>query len=255
MTARSILLAAAVVVAGAATAAAQTNSGFNGTQVNGLFGSNTVGSTTASQNVANSQNIGSGTSAGGNRGTGSAQPNIATSTQNVALSAIEGTRQQTAGAFVGADTADTGNFLSRQNTPGAAGANLGGRSQGMNGLSQLQSLFSQNQQNFNGGQNQARTMPQIRVALRLGFRPQPVSSTRMQTFQTRLTKLPGLRFVGPAEVVMEGRTAILRGKVASQEDRELVEALTKMEPDVLEVKNELEVVEMPETLPSASDVP
>ena len=81
----------------------------------------------------------------------------------------------------------------------------------MNGLSQLQSLFSQNQQNFNGGQNQAQSMPQIRVALRLGFRPQPISTTRMQTFQTRLTKLPGMRFVGSPEVVMEGRTAMLAG--------------------------------------------
>lgn len=163
--------------------------------------------------------------------------------QNVAATATQGTRQQTVGAFVGADSADALNPLSRQNV---AGANSAAARGGFSGLSQLQNLFSQ-QQNFNGGQNQAQAMPQIRVALRLGFRPQPVSTARMQTFQTRLTRLPALRFVGPVEVLMEGRTAVLRGKVASEEDRELAEALTKMEPDVQEVRNELEVADSPET--------
>jgi hypothetical protein len=104
---------------------------------------------------------------------------------------------------------------------------------------------------MNGQQNQSQPAPQIRVALRLGFKPQPISTTRVQSFQSRLTKLPGMRFVGSAQVEMEGRTAVLRGKVASEEDRELAEALAKMEPDVLQVRNELEVEEQPA---SSSDV-
>ena len=46
---------------------------------------------------------------------------------------------------------------------------------------------------------------------------------------------------GPASVTMEGRTAVLRGKVATAEDRELAAALTLMEPDVKDVRNELVV--------------
>lgn len=234
-----------VVVAFAATASAQTRSYSSGTQVNGLFGSNTLGgnsSTSTGQSVST-----------GNRLTGSAQANVATTNTNVAESAIANTRQQTQGAFVGADSADTGNFLSRQTTTAGGATNFGARSGqgGLSGLSQLQSLFQQNQQGFNG-QNQSQSMPQIRVALRLGFRPQPTSTTRLQKFESRLTSLPGMRFVGSPEVLMEGRTAVLRGTVASEDDRELAEALAKMEPDVLEVRNELVVAESPETLPDSS---
>jgi hypothetical protein len=170
------------------------------------------------------------------------------SNQNIAAQATANTRQQTVGAFVGADSSDTVNPLSRQNIAGAAGQQ-GGRG-AQNGLSQLQNLFSQGQ-NFNG-QNQAQSMPQIRIALRLGFRPQPISATRMKTFETRLTSLPGMRFVGSPEVVMEGRTAILRGTVATEDDRELAGAMVKMEPDVLEVRNDLVVADSPETLPERS---
>lgn len=242
----SLVLASVAILCAASITSAQTSSAYSGTQVNGLFGSNTVGGTSPSQGLGGSSSAG-----GVNTATGTVAPNVATSNQNVALSAIENTRKQTQGAFVGADTADTGNFLSRQATAGTSGAT--GRNGGMNGLSQLQSLFSQSQQGMNGGQNQSQSMPQIRIALRLGFRPQPVSTMQMQAFQTRLTRLPGMRFVGAPDVVMEGRTAVLRGKVASEEDRELAEALAKMEPDVLKVRNELEVIESSpsdETLPA-----
>ena len=83
--------------------------------------------------------------------------------------------------------------------------------------------------------------------MKLGFKPQPVSTVRLQAFESRLTKLPGLQWVGPAEVRMEGRTAVLRGTVASADDRELAEALAKMEPDVLQVRNEIVVVDLPGT--------
>jgi hypothetical protein len=237
----SLLLGVALLCAGTATA--QTSSYYGGTQTNGMFGSNTLGGT--SNTTSGRTTTGNTGPTGANSGTTTGQPNVAMGSQNIAASATANTRQQTVGAFVGADSADNQNFLSRQAATGANSAAGRGGPAGINGLSQLQSLFSQNQQN--NGQNQTQSMPQIRVALRLGFRPQPISTTRMQTFQTRLTKLPGMRFVGPAEVVMEGRTAILRGKVASEEDRELVEALAKMEPDVREVRNELIVVDSPET--------
>jgi hypothetical protein len=258
---RPIALLAAIAVLGfASSSVAQTSNYYSGTQTNGLFGQNTLGGTSSTNS---GQSLGSPGGSGNVGNTSSniattGQANVAVGNQNVAQAAIENTRQQTQGSFIGADSADTGNFLSRQNTAGAAGATGRGGINGMNGLAQLQNLFSKNQQNFNG-QNQAQTMPQIRVSLRLGFRPQPLSTTRMQSFQTRLTKLPAMRFVGSPEVLMEGRTAVLRGKVASEDDRELAEALAKMEPDVLEVRNELVVVDSQdasaETLPQGPVTP
>jgi hypothetical protein len=247
MSIRIAALIASVIVLGVVSAAsAQTSSYYGGTQTSGLFGSNTLGGA-SSTNSGQSLSGGSSNSLGA--ATTSAQPNVAMGAQNIAASASQNTRQQTVGAFVGADSADNQNFLSRQGVAGAAGqGGQAGRGGGLDGLSQLQNLFSQNQQGFNG-QNQTQSMPQIRIALRLGFRPQPISPTRMQTFETRLTRLPGMRFVGSPEVVMEGRTAILRGTVASEEDRDLAEALAKMEPDVLKVRNELVVADTPEASP------
>jgi hypothetical protein len=217
------ILAGVLALLAASTATAQTSSYYGGTQTNGLFGSNTLGGS-SSTNSGQSQSTG-GSSNSLNGATTSMEPNVAMGSQNIAASATQNTRQQTAGAFVGADSADTQNFLSRQATAGATGQ-PGGRG-AQNGLSQLQNLFQQNQQGFNG-QAQTQSMPQIRIALRLGFRPQPISTTRLQKFETRLTSLPGMRFVGSPEVVMEGRTAILRGTVATEDDRELAGAMVKM---------------------------
>jgi hypothetical protein len=245
-------LAGLSILLASAPAFAQTSSYYSGSQTNGMFGSNTLGGSSSANYGTGSSSGSSSTnsSSSGSRTTGSVQPNVAMSNQNVATQAIQNTRKQTQGAFVGADTADTGNFLSRQNTAttGTTGTRTtGSRSGANNGLAQLQSLFQQNQQGMNG-QNQSQPAPQIRVALRLGFRPQPVSTARVQSFQSRLTRLPEMRFIGPAQVVMEGRTAVLRGKVATEEDRELAEALAMMEPEVLRVRNELVVEE-----PSSSD--
>jgi hypothetical protein len=140
---------------------------------------------------------------------------------------------QVRGAFVGADSSDSTNARSLQ------GTNARNQS-ASNGLAQLQNLFQQGMQNINQG-NQAGAQVQIPVALKLGFTPQPVSTARFQAFQTRFIKLPSLRFIGPASVTLEGRTAVLRGKVATAEDRELAAALAMMEPDVLKVRNELTV--------------
>jgi hypothetical protein len=145
--------------------------------------------------------------------------------------AVATTQQR--GAFVGADTSDTTNARSLQ------GSNAR-RATPNNGLAQLQNLFAQGLQNVNQG-NKAASQVQIPVALKLGFAPQPVAPARVQSFQTRLTKLPSIRFVGPASVTLEGRTAVLRGTVASEEDRELAAALAMMEPDVKDVRNELTV--------------
>jgi hypothetical protein len=157
---------------------------------------------------------------------------------------------QQRGAFVGADSSDTTNARSLQSA--GAGRNVA------SGLTQLQNLFSQGMQNINRSNQQSQ--PQIRVALRMGFTPRPVSTAQFKAFEARLTRMPAIRFVGQPELMLEGRTAVLRGKVASEDDRQLAEALVRMEPAVLDVRNELAVdssatTEVPEPQAPASGSP
>jgi hypothetical protein len=232
------MLAAAWLLAGG-LAQAQTSSYYSGTTTSGMFGSNQLGGSASSR--ANTGNAGSMTRQGATAGTGGVGGQGATNVAQTARSMAPAvTLSQQPGAFVGADTADTGNLRSRQ---------TGAQNRNMSGLGQLQNLFTQSQQQINSQNSQSTgsgTQPQIRIALKLGFQPQPVSAARFQAFGTRITQLPGIQWAGPAQVSLEGRTAVLRGKVATEEDRQLVEDLARMEPDVLDVRNEL-VVDSSET--------
>jgi hypothetical protein len=210
----------------------------------GLFGQNTVGSSSNFNAPSGSTGGGGGSSSGGSGSLNAqdpfAQQNIASQSR---APTIQTTQQR--GAFVGADSSDSTNARSLQGT--------NARSQfGNNGLAQLQNLFQQGMQNINQG-NQQGAQVKIPVSLKLGFAPQPVSPVRVQAFETRFTKLPSVRFIGPSSVTLEGRTAVLRGMVASAEARELAEALAMMEPDVLNVRNELTVdstATTPEAIPT-----
>ncbi len=220
---------AALICLAASPARAQpmgrsTGGGQTGTTTQGLFGANTVGGNASTRG-------GPGSRAGtGATNTEAARQNIALESRTLAP-AVE--TQQVRGAFVGADTGDTGNLRSLQTGPV--------RTQAAN-FSQLGNLFAQGMQQINQANNQGnRQQTPVRVSLRLGFTPQPVSRTTVTAFETRLTQLPGIHFVGPAQVTMEGRTAVLRGTVASEDDRQLAEALAMMEPAVQNVRNELVV--------------
>jgi hypothetical protein len=228
-------IAATLVVADSALAQSRstgsTTSRSTGatTTTSGLFGQNSVGGTASTQAPSSSGGSSGGNTSGSTGGT--ADQNVALSARNIAPTV---TTVQQRGAFVGADRSDTTNARSLQGTNAQSGQS------GNNGLAQLQNLFSQGLQNVNRG-NQTTGQVQIPVALKLGFAPHPVSPGRIQAFQTRLTKLPSIHFVGPASVTLEGRTAVLRGMVATAEDRELAEAVAMMEPDVRDVRNELTV--------------
>lgn len=224
-------LAAAALTLGLSQVASaqQTGSYYGGSSSQGMFGQNSVGGNRAT----NSGNSLGGSRSGGGGG-GSGQNPF--SQQNAAVGGVarpEIQTQQVQGSFVGADRQDTTNPRSMQGTQTrSAQANF----------SQLGNLFAQGLQSVNQNNNtQSRNQPNIRIALRLGFRPAPVSQTSLVAMQTRLEKLPGIKFIGPSQVTMEGRTAVLKGTVASEEDRELAQALAKMEPDVLDVRNELVV--------------
>lgn len=221
-------LAALMVMLVANSASAQRTNYSSGTTTNGLFGQNTVG---GSQQPSTNTGSGSGSSTQVGSAAGTNTTNIALQAQTM-RPVVETTQQR--GAFVGADSADTTNVRSLQATNAR-------RTTQNNGLAQLQNLFTQGMQNINNANQQGQSQTQIRVNLKLGFSPQPVSAPRVQAFQTTITKLPGIAWVGQPQVTLEGRTAVLRGKVATADDRKLAEALALMEPDVLDVRNELQV--------------
>jgi hypothetical protein len=147
--------------------------------------------------------------------------------------------------FIGASSANVSNIMSM----------LGGSSaQGQRGFSNLQNLFNQSRQNTfnaqalqqNGQRGAGQSQTQLVVPIRLGFQRPPISAPQFSAaFSQRLTKMPALSGMGPIEVNLAGRTAILRGTVASESDRQLAESLARLEPEVAEVQNEL-VVKGPE---------
>jgi len=72
-------------------------------------------------------------------------------------------------------------------------------------------------------------------------RPEAVQSA----LEKHLSRSPGIRWTVPVEVSVEGRTAILRGAVATARDRELAEALVQFEPGISDVQNDLQVTSAP----------
>ena len=61
--------------------------------------------------------------------------------------------------------------------------------------------------------------------------------------------------MGPVNVSLVGQTAVLRGTVATEAERQLAEGVARLEPGVMAVRNELVVAsEAPglETLPAAA---
>jgi hypothetical protein len=237
-----MLAAAALIALGSLAqrpAAAQSGGTVGGSQAQGMFGSRDLGlsqgTVPGSSGRASGTGFGSGITAGQGGSAGGA------------------TGQRGATGFVGADSSDVVNLRSQQGTTGAAR-----RTSTTQGLQNIFQQFSQG--NFNDQQRaqQSRAQPNIRISLNLGFQPAPASPARMEAFGQRLMKLPGIRFVGPVESELVGRTAVLRGTVVSEADRELAEALALMEPDVRDVRNELVVdpsAATAEELPPASATP
>jgi len=233
MLARQFLTVAAmaafsVVFASTAFGQSKTSSGMLGSRTTGTSastGRSTTGSTSASGTSG-------AAAAGGSTGASAANPNVATTAPQNVASGLQTTQQR--GAFVGADSADITNARSLQALNGQTGRATN------NGASQLQNLFSQSLQQLNQS-TQRTARPQIRVPLRMGFQPQPVSAAQGRRIEGTIGKLPAIRFIGPVQVEMQDRTAVLRGIVATEDDRRLAENLAKMEPEVLDVRNELRV--------------
>ncbi|MBA4105533.1 MAG: hypothetical protein C0485_07220 [Pirellula sp.] len=91
--------------------------------------------------------------------------------------------------------------------------------------------------------------PAIRVQLRPAFDVPPamVAQTDMRV-QARLAKQMEMIGVGSPQIELVGRTAVLRGVVATDRDRELIARIASLEPGVSAVEN-LVVIQAPPKAP------
>lgn len=82
----------------------------------------------------------------------------------------------------------------------------------------------------------ARPLP---ARLRVGFvRLRSVNSTGAR-LALRIERCPRIQTLSPVTVVVEGETAFLNGRVATDRDRLLAEDFARFEPGIWEVRNEL----------------
>jgi hypothetical protein len=228
-----------------ASASAQFQGNSGGTS-SGLFGSRSVGQSGSIQ--SSPSNLFGGTGGTSNatvRGAGGAGASqlFQTQSQSMDQRSINAGRNM-AQSFVGADAGEVRGV-------GTVGGGTGGNLLGGRGF---QNQFNQNQfrqfdqlrqqfQNFNNQGQNRRT--QVRVSLSLGFTPTaPVGTAATVVMaERRLPRLPGVTLVGTPQVLMEGRTAVVRGVAASERDRELVSRLLLLEPGISSVRNEMTVAQ------------
>jgi len=236
-------------IANPVTCDAQTR----GTTTTGMFGSQTLGSPNGASPSAMGTGITTGMGGNNSTGLGGSAAGGATNGTQFGSGLVGGMQNLQAGGatgFVGASAQNIPNNLSRIGTPGGTQA---ARPANFNQLSQLMTQSRQNQFNQQQAQRASRTTTQaqgqFRVPLRLGFQPQAIQSRAFNTsVSTRLMRVPGIAKIGAIEARLEGRTAVLRGTVATEADRQLATALARLEPEVLAVDNQL-VVGSPEALP------
>ena len=92
--------------------------------------------------------------------------------------------------------------------------------------------------------------PAIRVQLRPDFEVPPVMTAQTDArVQARLTKQMVMVGVSSPQIEMVGRTAVIRGVVANERDRELIARMTSLEPGVSAVEN-LVTIQPPPTPPT-----
>ena len=143
----------------------------------------------------------------------------------------------------------------------AIGADMLGQTMGMNamgrnmmgmGMMGRMGGFGNQFGMMNQQQSNQRGKASLRIPMRVGFKvPVAQMAARSQQFATRVPKIPGFAKVKGLSVEMDGETAILRGTVESDEQRELMERMAKLEPGISAVRNELLVASVDATTPES----
>jgi hypothetical protein len=159
---------------------------------------------------------------------------MSTGIMNPGARFIRGNRGST--DFVGRDFGETRDFIGR-----------GGEMQVGNLRSAIDQLIQRadsdtNRQQPNSGARKESVYPP-RLQLGFDFNRSAASSQVTDSVVRRMEQRLGDSLSDPFEVTVAGRTAILRGAVASAHERSLAAALASLEPGIDAVQNDLVVVE------------
>jgi hypothetical protein len=252
----------------------------------GLFGSRTVG---GSFGGGNRSALGSGGSFGGAGGGMNQLSNAGQITGSERF--LRDNR--TAGQFVGSDNTDSsfvgalstggsgfssgarmgaggglggglGGALGRTGSLGLGGGSLGlggargtmGGAFGMGGQRGNQRMGQNGRMMNNMGMNaNSNRRINARTTLEVGFRYRALPATTVHSKLVERLNDNRVARLGPLEVELNDRVATLRGRVATQDDRDLARRLAKMEPGVETVVDELTVDPSASAEGSPSDQP
>lgn len=137
------------------------------------------------------------------------------------------------GGFVGRDAQDVrAGFQSQSGGRGGMGGMLDNMIENLNEMRDSRRRWRE--------QNAA--PPAIRVQLQPAFdAPAPLPLQENIPMQRRLSKEMTAVGISSPSMEMNGRTAVIRGVVATQRDRELIARLALLEPGVSEVENLVEI--------------
>jgi len=219
-------------------------------QGTGQFGSGGTRATSGSSGLFGSRTVGGGVSAGQRSFGGTSGGLGATTDQQANVGQLTGNERFMRGArqpgqFVGGDAADVQSFIGAISGAGGGNRGLGSAfgAQGGRGGGQYQNQYNQNGggPNGQGGQNTAAQIP-VRTRLIVGFAPPVIDAARVETLLSRaMTRMPAVSAVGPVQVQVQNRTAVLTGQVATAHARDLAEQLARLEAGIDQVENRLTV--------------
>lgn len=137
----------------------------------------------------------------------------------------------TSNDFVGTDLAELRRFIGASQASAQAGAQRVNRGIG-------QGFQSDQPDNQDSGPAQRK----FRTRVRIGFSVVPISNTNLSERLSRtLQRTLQVRLATGTRVVIDARTAILRGTVSTNHARRLAEQLVLLEPGISRVQNEIVV--------------
>lgn len=135
------------------------------------------------------------------------------------------------GQFVGADSGDSRNFFTQAANAASAQRQSQASRRGQNNSSSRRNSTSR------------RNQVTFRRQLSVGFAYTPPAPTALSArVEKWLSGIDRISRSGPITVRFAGSKAVLRGKVASAYDRDLVAQLVRLEPGIGDVQNEIVVV-------------
>ena len=148
--------------------------------------------------------------------------------------------QQSAG-FIGGGAENAAAFIGAMSEAAGMGGRAGQRRTGL-GARGGNRAGGANQ----GGGRGRRGSTEIRASLRVAFNVPAKPPTRVSTaLAQRLARTSRIRTVSAVDVLILDGTATLRGVVATDHDRDLVEQFARLEAGIWKVKNELVVAAKP----------